>query len=315
MVLRNEQLSSRTGDRRRADMVFILLFSFLLLACSVLLALQAARAQEEGKPARNAASTCTVPVSTCGKCGHWEVGNAPLKCPKCKATRDNFKDGEKDISVGPELLANGDFEKGKDGPEDWDEADDLSSFHVKRPGSKGRCLRFDSDVYPADVDARAEEMKLPKGKRPKAQPKTPTSGKKYNTIAGGRGALLWSDYVEVEPGANYLLRAEVNTYAPEVKLFIKGYAEVRGEKRIGYKKYLTCLPEDKNDLGSWKTYICDFTPENPHNKKLKFKWAKVMIMVFWPPGEAYVDNISIKKILGPADKEQQEDKKPKRKQK
>ncbi len=283
---------------------------------SMLLILTISAAQEKEKPApKTGATTCKVPVAVCTKCGHWEVGNAPLKCPKCKATRDNFKDEEKVIAVGPELAPNCGFEKGaRSAPEGWDEVDGLSSYYIKRPGAKGRCLKFDSDVYPADVDARAEQMKLPADKRPKAKPKKPTSGKKYDTIAGTRGALLWSDYIEVEPGVNYLLRAEVNTYAPEVKVFIKGYALKDGERRIGYKKYLVCLPEDKNELGSWKLYICDFTPENPLNKRLKFKWVKVMIMVFWPPGEAYVDNISIRKIIGAAEKEEGKKSPPEKKE-
>jgi hypothetical protein len=239
------------------------------------------------------------------------AGLAVLMLAAARAGEGLIEDGAK---LGPEMLINGDFEKGDGTPEGWDEVDDLSSYYVKRPGGKGMCLKFDSDIYPKDVDARAEEMKLPRDKRPRAKPKTPTSGKKYNTIAGGRGALLWSDYIEVESGSTYRLVAEVNTYAPEVKLFIKGYAEVKGERRIGYKKYLTCLPEDKNNLGNWVWYSTDFTPENPHNKKLKFNWIKVMIMVFWPPGEAYIDNISIKKILEPGKKESEE-KEPKRKEK
>lgn len=283
----------------------------------MMILLTASTAQEKEKPAKDAGTaTREVPVAVCTKCGHWEVGNAPLKCPECKATRDRFRDEERKIKVGPELAPNCGFEKGKNTPEGWDDVDELSSFWVERPSGKGKCLRFDSDVYPEDVDARAEEMRLPFGKRPKAKPKKPTSGKKYDTIAGTRGALLWSDYIEVEPGANYLLCVEVNTYAPETKVFIKGYAEVKGEKRIGYKKYLVCMPEDKNDLGSWKDYICDFTPENPHNKRLQFKWIKVMVMVFWPPGESYVDNISVRKITEPRDgKQEEEEKEPTRKDK
>jgi len=222
---------------------------------------------------------------------------------------------EDGANLGPELLPQGDFENGEGSPEGWDEVDDISGYWVKRPGGKGKCLKFDSDIYPKDVDARAEEMKLPRDKRPKARPKTPTSGKKYNTIAGGRGALLWSDYVEVEPGATYRFVAEVNTYAPETKLFIKGYTEIKGERRIGYKKYLKCIPEDKNDLGSWKFYSQDFTVENPYNKSMKFKWVKVMIMVFWPPGEAYIDNVSIKKVIAPGKKEDGKEEKTKGKDK
>jgi len=203
---------------------------------SVMLLLTALPAQEKEKPGNGAGeSTRKVPVAVCSKCGHWEVGTAPLKCPECKATRDRFRDEERNVRVGPELAPNYGFEKGKGSPEGWDEVDDLSSYWVERPGGGGKCLKFDSDVYPEDVDARAEEMKLPAGKRPRAKPKKPTSGPKYDTIAGTRGALLWSEYIEVEPGANYLLCVEVNTYAPETKVFIKGYAEVKGERRIGYK--------------------------------------------------------------------------------
>lgn len=220
-----------------------------------------------------------------------------MSLPVTRAEEGLKDDG---ANLGPELLPQGDFEKGKDSPDGWDEVDDLTSFYVKRAdgsGKEGKCLKFDSDVYNKEVEARKKEMKLAKKKRPRAKPKTKTTGKKYNTVAGGKGALLWSYYVEVEPGDTYRLVAQVKTYAPEVKIFVKGYAKVRGRMRIGYKKYLTCKPQDQNELGQWKFYTTDFIPQNPHNKKLKFKWIKVMIMVFWPPGEAYVDNISIRKIL------------------
>jgi hypothetical protein len=214
-------------------------------------------------------------------------------------------------TLGPELLPQGDFEKGKDSPDGWDEVNDLSSYYVDRPGGKGKCLKFDSDVYPADVEKRAKEMELPRDKRPKAKPKKPTSGPKYDTIAGGSGALLWSDYFDVEHEATYRFVAEVNTYAPEAKLFIKGYALVEDERRIVYKKYLKCIPEDKNELGSWKFYSQDFTPQHP---SYKIQWAKVEIMVFWPPGEAYIDNISIKKVLKEEEQEKPEPKEEKKKE-
>jgi hypothetical protein len=145
-------------------------------------------------------------------------------------------------------------------------------------------------------------MKLPGDKRPGARPKTPPAGKKYDTIAGLGGALLWSDYVEIEHGAAYRLAVEVNTYAPEVKVFLKGYVEHEGERRINYKKYLTCFPQDKKELGSWKYYSTNFAVRNPYNEAVQFKWLKVMFMVFWPPGEAYADNVSIRKIVEPPDR-------------
>ena len=213
--------------------------------------------------------------------------------------------------LGPELLPQGNFEKAKKNaktPEGWDDVDDLTSFYVDRPDGNGKCLKFDSDVYDKEARARREEMKLPRDKRPPAKPKTPTTGPKYDTVAGGSGALLWSDYADVEPGATYRLVAEVNTYAPEVKIFIKGYMTHRGERRIAYKKYLKCKPEDEGELGKWKYYSTDFTPGNPYNKRIKIEWVKVMIMVFWPPGEAYVDNVSIKKIVKPGGDEEKKKK-------
>ena len=280
-------------------------FSVLCLSLALaLLVLTISTAQEKEQKKEVDTAKRKVPVSTCGKCGWWKVGTAPLKCPECKATRDNFKDGEKEIKVGPELVPNFGFEKGTSTPDGWDDVDDLTTFHVKRPDGKGKCLKCDSDVYEKEVAVRREEMKKSRDKRPKATPKTPTSGKKYNTVAGGKGALLWSDYIDVEPGAEYMLSAEVNTYAPEVFVYIKGYTEHKGERRIIYKGRLVCKPEDKNELGQWKYYYRQFTPENPHNKKLQVKWVKVMLMIFWPPGEAYLDNISIRKILEPGKNEE-----------
>jgi hypothetical protein len=223
-----------------------------------------------------------------------------------------IEDGAK---LGDELITNGDFEKGKDSPDGWDEKklDNLTTFYIKRPGGKGKCLKFDSDVYDKEAKARYKEMKLPKDKRPKAKAKTPTTGPKYNTIGGLGGALMWSEYFDVEHGSTYRIVAEVNTYAPEVKIFTKGYALFKKDRRVVYKKYLSCIPEDKNELGTWKYYSQDLTFQSSGDK-YKVRWAKIMIMVYWPAGEAYVDNISVKKVTKQDEEEKKEEKEEEKKE-
>jgi hypothetical protein len=125
---------------------------------------------------------------------------------------------------------------------------------------------------------------------------------------------MWSDYFKVEHGSTYRIVAEVNTYAPEVKIFTKGYALIKKDRRIVYKKYLRCIPEDKNELGKWKYYSQDLTFKSSGDK-YKVQWAKIMIMSYWPSGDAYVDNISVKKVLekGKEEKKEKESKPEKRK--
>jgi len=207
---------------------------------------------------------------------------------------------EKPKNLGEEVLPNGDFEKAdkkcKDIPAGWDEPDELTVFWVDSPDGKGKVLKFDSAVLEDEVKARKEEMKLPREKRPKPKPKTePTERQKYKTIAATYGAQIWSHYFPLEHGKTYVVSVRYYSERPKAKLFIKGYAEFGKERRIVYRAHLPLDPK-KDELNSWKEFWMEFTPQNP-NPNLKVKWGKVKLMIYWPPGVAYADDVSIRPLL------------------
>ena len=141
------------------------------------------------------------------------------------------------------LVKNPGFEEGHAGPGGWkgpaywSSIDGLTRFWEMRPGG-GRCIRFDTDVYMKEVEARKRE--LAGGRWVPPRPKTRTSGKKYNTIGAADGVSLMSDYIPVEKDRAYILQADVKAEKTKVKVFIKGYAMVRGDRRIIYKCYKAC---------------------------------------------------------------------------
>jgi len=203
---------------------------------------------------------------------------------------------EKPKNLGDEIIKNGDFETGKDAPEAWDEPNDLTVYWCANPDGKGKVLKFDSAVLEEEVKARNEEMKKPKEERPKAKQKTePTDAQKYGTIAASYGAQIWSDYFPLKAGQSYLLTVRYKSGSPAAKVFIKGYAEFGEERRIVYKAHLPVDPK-KEDLNKWVEYWMVFTPRasNPNNE---VKWGKVELMVYWPPGVAYFDDISVRPVL------------------
>ncbi|MGE0610378.1 MAG: hypothetical protein AB7O62_25035, partial [Pirellulales bacterium] len=110
----------------------------------------------------------------------------------------------------PNLIANGDFEEGEDGPAHWQTIDGLSSFWVDDPeGKRGKVLKLDTDV--AQKQAYDWWTRLVKEDvTAKAAPsKQPTVEPKYDTLAGLDGVWFWSDPVEIKKGKQYWLTVDV----------------------------------------------------------------------------------------------------------
>ncbi len=206
---------------------------------------------------------------------------------------------------GKNLVPNGDFEKGKKGcPLGWDRPDGLTSFWVKDPLRPGRCMRFDTDVYKWEYYKRREEMKLPHP--PPPRPKTPTKGRKFNTVAGVTGVPFFSGFFPIDPRLPYKLTLEFMPGRPGLgrkklvpKVFVKGYIRMTREiwengktvkrslDRVAFKIY----KDLKGGVpGKWKKYTLYFFPgrRNPSIRRLK-----VMLFPYWPPGEYFFDNVRV----------------------
>ena len=181
-------------------------------------------------------------------------------------------------------------------PHQWQPPDNLSSFWVKTPGRKGKCLKIDSDVYLKEYLARQEEMK--KRPVPPARAKTVTKGKKYDTVGGVDGVGFLSDWITVEPDQFY--RLEVDCMSPVSRkapfVFALGYLldtkrPKPYQRRRAYKKYAAGTV-----TASWKTFSTEFCPTK-HSKKVR--WLRVKLYVYWPPGVCYFDNVRLTPIPAP----------------
>ena len=201
---------------------------------------------------------------------------------------------KKPTKLGPELVENGDFESGKEVPKGWDEPDELTTFWVKSPDGKGKCLKFDNDILLSDLKKRWKEMKLPRDKRPPAKiSHRPTQKEQYSTVAATYGAQIWSQYFPLEHGKKYLFSLRFWSKGPKMEAFVKGYAEIDGEKREVYRAHLPCMPK-KEDLNKWCQFWMVFKVRHP---SFKVKWGRVHLLVYWPRGVAYVDDVSVRAVL------------------
>jgi hypothetical protein len=235
------------------------------------------------------------------------------------AEPDKPKAAEKKKDVN--LVTNGDFEAGEITPTGWQTIDGLSTFWVKDDDPKhGKVIKFDTDIY----QSQAYEwwVKIAKGALPKDAPKKmPTTGDKYDTLAGLDGVWFWSDYIPVKEGQAYWLTLDVK--GPGILVWLVGYPE-KGSTAFGsengafqdaLKEGLTKKPVEKKrghdpfihkyvwkgqmaagGSNEWKTYSrrkLPFRPTESAGKPNGVKFVRVMIYPFWPPATYYVDNVKL----------------------
>lgn len=188
------------------------------------------------------------------------------------------------------MVINGNFELGRDAPLGWQRIDNLTTFWEK--DAKGNhYIRIDTDVYKKEAFKRKAE--LDRNPNAPAWKKTVTRGEKYNTIGGTYGVSLYSKDIPVEQGALYRLRVRFKgsdgglDFVP--KVFVKGYARVRGRYRKLYQMYKAC----RATQGQWAWYERTFSPAA---KTPSVEYIVVQLYAYWPPGEYCFDDVSIVKV-------------------
>jgi hypothetical protein len=224
--------------------------------------------------------------------------------------------------IGKNLIPNGDFEKGKDGPTGWQKIDGLCSFWVKdKDPAHGKVIKFDTDVLQSQAYDWWPRIALDKVKAKDAPRKKPTVEPKYDTIAGNDGVWFWSDPIRIQKDKAYWLTIDVK--GPALLVWLVGYPDkpdtsfgadngafqdvlkefVTGkpvEKKRGFKsfihKYVWKGQLTVGGSNEWKTYSRRGKPFRPTAVTPKVKWVRVMIYPFWPPGEYYVDNVRLVEI-------------------
>ncbi|MBE3098146.1 MAG: hypothetical protein IMZ44_13600 [Planctomycetes bacterium] len=202
-------------------------------------------------------------------------------------------------TVGPELVKNGGFETGAKSPDNWQRIDGLTTFWPAE-GQAAKGLKIVTDVY---HDQWVEWQKKYKagataGQAPAA---APTSGAKYDTVAGIYGVAFDSDPIPVVPGKSYKISISYKGKSDDFffpKLFIRGWAKVAGEDRVVYDAYLAlrCATAGKD----WESNvrICEIPTDTPS----PIQYVKLKIYAYWPPGTFYFDNVSMKECAAPAGK-------------
>jgi hypothetical protein len=224
------------------------------------------------------------------------------------------------------LVPNGDFEKGKDTPDGWQVVDGLTTFWVKDADPKrGKVIKFDTDVY--QKEAYDWWVKVAKGAKAKDAPKkTPTKGDKYDTLAGLDGVWYWSDFIPIEKGKAYWLTMDVKG-TPDVLAWLVGYEKKEstafGADAGAFQEYLkektTGKPKDAKRLfegfinkytwrgqlnaryskplpGGWRLFTRNKLPFRPTKVTPKVRFVRVLILPYWPPGIAYVDNVRLTEV-------------------
>lgn len=199
------------------------------------------------------------------------------------------------------LVANGGFEeKGAAGPRGWgmvglpgggQEVDGLTSFWVKEGPEGSSCLKFDTDVNLEEAKERWKHIR--EGGKDAARPKSPTRPPYYDTVGGNDGVNLLGQELEVKPGMAYEVQADVKTTGTTGFIFIRGYGEVKGEKRVLYKYQRNLDPSLPGfKAGEWFR-VKDRNLFHPTQKTPKVKWIRVSLYAYWPVGNMWFDNVAV----------------------
>jgi hypothetical protein len=193
-------------------------------------------------------------------------------------------------TVGPELVKNGGFEAGDKTPDGWQRIDGLTTFWVAGP--TGKCLKINTDVY--ENQWNDWQKKFQAGATADQAPEArPTSGAKYDTVAGNYGVAFDSDPIPVVPGKTYKVTIGYRGKTDELffpKLFIRGWGTVDGQKRVLYDAYLAM--RSKSGGKEWESNVRLITI--PADTKWPIEFVKLKIYAYWPPGTYYFDNVSLK---------------------
>ena len=164
-------------------------------------------------------------------------------------------------ALGPEMLANGGFEKRR--TFGWTGIEAGMQL-VQHEGWKkvDRCLRYELT----------------------------------KKVAETTGLFCYSEYVEIEKNASYRVAFDVRTEKPSVIIFVKGYAQLPNETtgepepRMVYNYQKRHYPKEPGAWERLETHA--FTPTHP-------KWPpttlRVMLYTYLKPGRVEFDNVSVRK--------------------
>jgi len=185
---------------------------------------------------------------------------------------------------GPNLVVNGDFEKGGTSPLAWDRVNGMTTFYDK--GRTGRGLKIDTDVYESEFNAWMRRFRAgaPASRAPK---KTPTSGNKYNTVAGNYGQSYYSADILVLPGKRY--KVSIDFRGTGGKIWVRWYGYVAGERRRVFDGQLNLRSATGGK--KWERGVRVLRIPKTGETSGAVEVVRIVIYAYWPPGTFYFDNV------------------------
>jgi len=76
------------------------------------------------------------------------------------------------------------------------------------------------------------------------------------------------------------------------KLFIRGYGDVGGEKRVVYDAYLALRCKTRGE--KWEHNVRIVTI--PTDASAPVRFVRLMLYAYWPPGFYWFDNVTMKEV-------------------
>jgi len=203
---------------------------------------------------------------------------------------------------GPNLVQNPGFQELDDDKfvKNWQKQDGVTSMIEKSKndwgGKDNFVLHLKSDVLETEYFKRLEQM----SENPIPPPFVPTKvteKMKFKTIGASYGVSFYSDEIKIKKGITYLLEIDEKGAMAgtmfHAKIFVKGYKRLiyKGKERdrVLYKMYMPC----RNASGTWEHFSQVFSPTY---RTPDVDFIKVMIFAYWPIGDYYFDNVSIREV-------------------
>ena len=231
------------------------------------------------------------------------------------------------------LVPNAGFETGQNAPDNWTRPDDLTVFWEKSGSAAGRCLRLDTDVYRNEWEAHRKTPDVP-------MKKTPTSGTRYDTVGGTAGVAVYSHPIPVEEDAWYQVEYDCKGPGGEPFVYLKGYWQCTAEdmEHLGEKVFFKPDPDGASyslvpmgtsgeerrqpkpgdyiqsfrrrfvarfpsgHAGEW----CRFTGVVHLKRRHHVAMVLLELYAFWPPGDYWFDNVTMRRISPAAAERYQE---------
>lgn len=160
--------------------------------------------------------------------------------------------------AGPaNCVPNGDFEAGREHPEHWRLPEGGRAQWAEGEGAKGsRALRVTLD----------------------------------RATAESYGQGCFSPALRLEPDREYQVSVDVRSDGPNVIVFVKGFATIRGKEREIYTKHKELRLGKDLERGRFRTVRYYVQPRHP---SYRIERVKLWLYAYLRPGRAWFDNVRI----------------------